>query len=84
MRNNASLHHKTVSEAERLAKEAKAARRRKPQRNPKVVINEETYRVPPEVLEAALKLADGDMGRIELRRDGSIMVWNSREQRNSK
>jgi hypothetical protein len=81
---NANLHPHTTRNAPELAKKAKLARRRKPiRRNPDSVIEEESWTVDPRVLAKALELADGDKGRLELKKDGSIYIHNSREQRRS-
>jgi hypothetical protein len=77
LRDNVKLHPLTVAKAEQTAQEQKTARRRKPvRRNPPAVKASMTVRIAEEVMETALRLADGDMSRIELQPDGSAIVWN--------
>jgi hypothetical protein len=71
------LHPETVANAEVHAKVQKKARRKKPvAKTPRKVIDHHLVRVPAEVLQTALKLAGGDMRRIELQPDGSALVLN--------
>lgn len=70
------LHPQTVANAAVVAKHQKAARRRKPAKKPPVVVQSMTVRIPREIMETALRLADGDMRRIVLQADGSAIVYN--------
>lgn len=40
--------------------------------------DEVRFEVREEVLELAMKMADGDMGRLELCPDGGVIIWNHR------
>jgi hypothetical protein len=75
--NQVQLHPETVAQAEKHAADQKTARRRKPvRRNPPAVKDSMTVRIAEEIMETAMRLADGDMSRIELQPDGSAIVWN--------
>lgn len=71
-----NLHPATVSNAADVAKKQKAARRRKPAKKPAPVVESMTIRIPREIMETALRLADGDLRRIVLQADGSAIVYN--------
>lgn len=81
LRDNVKLSPLTVAKAEHHAKEQKAARtkakRKRPASKPVPKVTESmTIRIPQEVMETALRLADGDMRRVELLPDGSAIVYN--------
>ena len=73
-----TLHPKTVQNSEKLAKDGKRARRKKPvQRTPRVSRVKQT-KIAKEVMRVALKLANGDRSRLKLHNDGSVTVMNKR------
>lgn len=78
------LHESTVRDAERHSAEGRQARRRKPvRRRPAAVTEECTIVIDRRVLREALRIARGNKARLELCRDGSVIVYNN-SRRNGK
>jgi hypothetical protein len=74
IRHNVKLHPETIARAEEVAKEVKPRRRLVSRKVKAVTIK--TVKVDPRVMEAALKLANGDHSRLTIEHDGSVIVWN--------
>jgi hypothetical protein len=75
------LHPSTVQKADELAREGRKARRNKRGQRVLRAIGGANYQVPEEVLKVARELAKGDLGRIELCKDGAAIVHNNRRDK---
>lgn len=74
VRDVVKLHPSMVTNAEEVAKVVKPKKSRVTRRVKAVEVN--VVKVDPRVMEAALKLADGDHTRLTIEKDGSVIVWN--------
>jgi hypothetical protein len=68
----ASVHEKTVQDAQRHADEHQAHRRYSPRRHRGGRVD--TFKVDDDVMAVALKLAGGDARRLQINKDGSVYV----------
>jgi hypothetical protein len=74
VRDIVKLHGSVVANAEEVAKVVKPKKRTITRKVKAVTVK--VVKVDPRVMEAALKLADGDHTRLTIEEDGSVIVWN--------
>lgn len=74
VRDIVKLHPETVARAEEVAKVVKP--KRTYTRRVKAV-TVKSVKVDPQVMETAVQLAGGDMTRLTIEADGSVIVWNN-------
>ena len=74
VRDIVKLHPETVAKAEEVAKVVKP--KRTITRRVKAV-QIKSVKVDPEVMKVAVDLAGGDMTRLTIEHDGSVIVWNN-------
>lgn len=74
VRDTVKLHPATVARAEEVAQLVKPKRAYTRRVKAVKVV---TIKVDPRVMEAALELAGGDFNRLQIERDGSVVVLNN-------